>query len=97
MSFGVASVERFKFKLEVVVASESAGPGGVETIVMNVMFSRLRDLCDDASDELEDIEGLPVGMVEQSQLGVVVGGFALVEKGACALGPMDAGQRDGAP
>lgn len=62
---------------------------------MNVMFARLWDLGEDASDELEDIEGLSVGMVEQAQLGIVVYGLALVEEGGCALGPMDARQREG--
>jgi len=95
--FGVALVGRFRFNLEVVLFSESTRPGGIETKVMNVMFSRLLDLGDDASDELEDIEGLPVGMVEQTQLGVVVRGFSLLEKGACAGCPMDAGQGEGAP
>jgi hypothetical protein len=54
------------------------------------MFSWFGDLGEDASDELEDIEGLSVGRVEQAQLGVVVGGLALIEEGACAFGPMDA-------
>ena len=33
---------------------------------MNIMFTWLGDLCEDASDKLEDIEGLSVGMVEQA-------------------------------
>ena len=53
------------------------------------MFARLWDLGEDPSDELEDIEGLSVGMVEQAQ-GAVVCGLALVEEGACAFAPMDA-------
>ena len=39
---------------------------------MNIMFTWLGDLCEDASDKLEDIEGLSVGMVEQAQRGFVV-------------------------
>ena len=57
---------------------------------MNIMFTWLGDLCEYASDELEYIEGLSVGMVEQAQGGFVVLGLGLVEKGACALSPMDA-------
>ncbi len=57
---------------------------------MNIMFAWLGDLREDASDKLEDIEGLSVGMVEQAQRGFVVSGLALVEEGACALSPMDA-------
>ena len=34
---------------------------------MNIMFTWLGDLCEYASDKLEDIEGLTVGMVEQAQ------------------------------
>lgn len=82
MGFCVALVGRFGFNFEVVLFSQSRRPGGIEAIVMAVMFSRLWDLYDDASDKFEDIEGLPVGMVEQTQLGVVVRGFALVKKGA---------------
>ena len=70
--------------------SASPGFGGIGSEVMNVMFAGLGDLGQDASDELEDIEGLSVGMVEQAQRGVVVFGLALVEEGACAFGPMDA-------
>jgi hypothetical protein len=33
---------------------------------------RPQDLGEDASDELEDIEGLSVGVVEQAQPGIVV-------------------------
>ncbi len=57
---------------------------------MNIMFTWLGDLCEYASDKLEDIEGLSVGMVEQAQGGFVVRGLGLVEEGACALSPMDA-------
>ena len=57
---------------------------------MNIMFAWLRDLGEDASDKLEDVEGLSVGMVEQAQRGVVVRGLALVEEGACAFSVMDA-------
>ena len=57
---------------------------------MNIMFARLGDLGEDASDKLEDIEGLSVGMVEQAQRGVVVRGLGLVEEAACAFSPMDA-------
>ncbi len=57
---------------------------------MNIMFARLGDLGEDASDKLEDIEGLSVGMVEQAQGGFVVRSLGLVEEGACALSPMDA-------
>ena len=57
VSFGVALVGRFRFNLEVVPLSHRACPGGIETIVMNVMFSRLWDLCEDASDKFEDIKG----------------------------------------
>ncbi len=57
---------------------------------MNVVFTWLGDLCEDASDKLEYIEGLSVGMVEQAQGGFVVSGLALVEEGACAVSPMDA-------
>ncbi len=60
---------------------------------MNIMFARLGELGEDASDKLEDIEGLSVGMVEraqQAQRGVVVRGLGLVEEGACAFNPMDA-------
>jgi len=53
------------------------------------MFARLWNLGEDPSDELENIEGLSFGMVEQAQ-GVVVCGVALVEEGACAFAPMDA-------
>jgi len=67
--------------------SASPGFGGIGSEVMNVMFAGLGDLGQDASDELEDIEGLSVGMVEQ---GVMVRGFALIEEGARAWGPMDA-------
>ena len=67
--------------------SASPGFGGIGSEVMNVMFAGLGDLGQDASDELEDIEGLFVGMVEQ---GVIVRGFALMEEGARAWGPMDA-------
>ena len=67
--------------------SASPGFGGIGSKVMNVMFAGLGDLGQDASDELEDIEGLFVGMVEQ---GVIVRGFALMEEGARAWGPMDA-------
>ena len=97
VSFGVALVGRFRFNLEVVPLSQSARPGGIETKVMNVMFSRLWDLSEDASDKFEDVEGFPIGVIEQSQPGVVVRSFPLVEKGACAGGPMDAGQRERAP
>ena len=54
---------------------------------MNIMFAGLGDLCEDASDELENIEGLSVGQLEQ---GLVVRGFALVKESARAVGPMDA-------
>jgi hypothetical protein len=57
---------------------------------MDIMFSWLWDLGEDASDELEDIEALSVRMVEQAQLGIVVRGLGLVEEGGCALGPMNA-------
>ena len=55
--------------------------------VMDIMFAWFWDLGEDTSDELEDIESLSVRVVEQ---GVVVRGFALIEEGACAFGPMDA-------
>lgn len=97
MGIGVGQVGSSKFAREVVHISQSTRSGGIETKVMNVMFSRLWNLDEDASDKFKDIEGLPVGMVEQTQLGVVVRGFSLVEEGACAFSPMDAGQRDGAP
>ena len=42
---------------------------------MNIMFAGLGDLCEDASDELENIEGLSVGQLEQ---GLVVRGFAVL-------------------
>ncbi len=60
---------------------------------MNIMFTWLGDLCENARDELEYIEGLSVGMVEQAQQaqrGVVVRGLGLVEERACAFSPMDA-------
>ncbi len=47
---------------------------------MVVMFSRLWDLDDDASDKFEDIKGFPIGVIEQAQLGVVLRGFSLVER-----------------
>ncbi len=46
-----------------------------------------RDRCEDASDELENIEGLSVGQLEQV---LIVRGFALVKESARAVGPMDA-------
>ena len=57
---------------------------------MNIMFAWLGNLGKDASDKLEDIEGLSVGMVEQAQRGVVVRGLGLVEEGACAFSVVDA-------
>ena len=72
------------------VFSQSTRSRGIGPVVMNIMFARLRDLGEDASDKLEDIEGLSVGMVEQAQRGFVVRGFALVEEGACAFSVVDA-------
>jgi hypothetical protein len=86
----IAVIYRSRVQLDTVVFSQSARSRGIRAKVMNIMFSRDWDLGEDASDELEDIEGFSVGMVEQAQLGVVVRGLALVEEGACAFGPMDA-------
>ena len=73
--------------------SASPGFGGIGSEVMNVMFAGLGDLGQDASDELEDIESVSVGMVSER---VVLRSFTFIEESSCAGSPVDARQRDGA-
>ena len=67
----VGAISRCRFQIETAFFSQSPGSRGIGSIVVNVMFARLWDLGEDTSDELENIEGLSVGMWEQAQ-GVVV-------------------------
>jgi len=89
VSFCIAAISRCRFPIETAFFSQSTGSRGIGPVVVDIMFARLWDLGEDTSDELEDIEGLSVGMVEQAQ-GVVVCGLALVEEGACAFAGVDA-------
>ena len=74
VGFGIAAISRCRFQIETAFFSQSTGSRGIGPIVVNIMFARLRDLDEDPGDELENIEGLSFGMVEQAQ-GVVVCGF----------------------
>jgi hypothetical protein len=86
----IVMICRSRFQWQTALFSQSTGSRGIGPKVMDIMFSWLWDLGEDASDELEDIEALSVRMVEQAQLGIVVRGLGLVEEGGCALGPMNA-------
>ena len=75
------------------VRSQSACLRRIESKIVHAVFARLRDLCKDASDELEDIESLSNGMLSER---FVMRRLTFIEEGSCARSPMDAGQRDGA-
>jgi len=60
----IGAISRCRFQIETAFFSQSTGSRGIGPIVVDIMFARLWDLGEDTSDELEDIEGLSVGMAE---------------------------------
>lgn len=60
---------------------------------MHAVLARLGDLGEDASDELEDIESLSVGMFSEK---LVLRSFTFIEERSFPGSPVDAGQRNGA-
>jgi hypothetical protein len=57
------------------------------------LLSRLGDLSEDAGEEVEDVEGLALGIAGEG--GVVVRSLALIEEGLRARGPVDSSKETG--
>lgn len=61
----------------------------VDAVIVNRVFSWLRDLSQNTSEKLEDIHGFALRRREQ---GVIAQALGLIEKGSGALCPMNAGE-----
>jgi len=78
-------------KFWTLVLSQSACLRRIESKIVHAVFARQRDLGEDASDELEDIESLSDGMLSER---LVMRSLTFIEEGSCAGSPVDAGQGD---
>jgi len=78
-------------KFWTLVLLQSACLRRIESEIVHAVFARLRDLGEDASDELEDIESLSDGMLSER---LVMRSLTFIEEGSCAGSPVDAGQGD---
>ena len=81
-------------KSDVSLIPESACPRRIGAEISHAVCSRLRDLREDASDKLEDVESLSFRMCEQGVVVCVL--FRLVEKRLRARCPVNALEAHGA-
>ena len=87
MGFRVVVVAE-RLKVELLFFSVSACSRRIGAEIFHAVCSGLWNLGEDASDKLEDVEGLSFGMGEEGVVGCVL--FRLVEKRFCAGSPMNA-------